>query len=66
MMNSGAPITGIDRRSLNKAGMDIRKSLGHPAETRCIGLKMPDIIPTRQSQLAPGCHRAGLIPPLLA
>src|SRR5260370_37582083 len=27
MMNSGAPITGIDRRPLNKAGMDIRKSL---------------------------------------
>jgi hypothetical protein len=24
MMNSGAPITGIDRRPLNKAGMDIR------------------------------------------
>jgi hypothetical protein len=23
-MNSGAPITGIDRRPLNKAGMDIR------------------------------------------
>src|SRR5437763_7139416 len=25
MMNSGAPITGTDRRPLNKAGMDIRK-----------------------------------------
>jgi hypothetical protein len=25
MMNSGAPITGIDRRPLNRAGMDIRK-----------------------------------------
>jgi hypothetical protein len=25
MMNSGAPITGIDRRPLNKAGMDIRQ-----------------------------------------
>src|SRR3954469_17060684 len=24
IMNSGAPITGIDRRPLNKAGMDIR------------------------------------------
>jgi len=27
IMNSGAPITGIDRRPLNKAGMDIRKNL---------------------------------------
>src|SRR3977135_1803754 len=27
MMNSGAPITGIDRRPLNKAGMDIEKIL---------------------------------------
>src|SRR5258705_10550518 len=27
MMNSGAPITGIDRRPLNKAGMDISKIL---------------------------------------
>src|SRR3984893_14218747 len=26
IMNSGAPITGIDRRPLNKAGMDIRKN----------------------------------------
>jgi hypothetical protein len=26
MMNSGAPITGIDRRPLNKAGMDIRNN----------------------------------------
>src|SRR5216684_2130879 len=26
IMNSGAPITGIDRRPLNKAGMDIRKT----------------------------------------
>jgi hypothetical protein len=26
MMNSGAPITGIDRRPLNKAGMDIREN----------------------------------------
>jgi hypothetical protein len=25
-MNSGAPITGIDRRPLNKAGMDIQKN----------------------------------------
>jgi hypothetical protein len=25
MMNSGEPITGIDRRPLNKAGMDIRE-----------------------------------------
>jgi hypothetical protein len=25
MMNSGAPITGIDRRPLNNAGIDIRK-----------------------------------------
>jgi hypothetical protein len=30
MMNSGAPITGIDRRPLNKAGMDIRKNLYSP------------------------------------
>jgi hypothetical protein len=27
MMNSGAPITGIDKRPLNKAGMDIRTIL---------------------------------------
>src|SRR6202034_4302491 len=27
MMNSGAPITGIDSRPLNKAGMDIQKIL---------------------------------------
>jgi hypothetical protein len=26
MMNSGAPITGSDRRPLNKAGMDIRQT----------------------------------------
>src|SRR5258706_6001074 len=54
MMNSGAPITGKDRRPLNKAGMDIRKNpfryLGQdPRQASGIGLKMPDIIPTRQS-----------------
>jgi hypothetical protein len=27
MMNSGAPITGIERRPLNNAGMDIEKIL---------------------------------------
>jgi hypothetical protein len=27
MMNSGAPITGIDRRPLNKAGMDMNKTI---------------------------------------
>jgi hypothetical protein len=26
MMSSGAPITGKDRRPLNKAGMDIRQN----------------------------------------
>jgi hypothetical protein len=39
-MNNGAPITGIDRRPLNKAGMDIRKNpFRYSAQARCIGLK---------------------------
>jgi hypothetical protein len=29
MMNRGAPITGSDRRPLNKAGMDIRQNPLH-------------------------------------
>jgi hypothetical protein len=39
-MNNGAPITGIDRRPLNKAGMDIRKNPSrYSALARCTGLK---------------------------
>src|SRR6266567_1831318 len=67
MMNSGAPITGIDRRPLNKAGMVIRKNpFCDSPETRCIGLKMPDIIPKKQSQRATALRASGPIPALLA
>jgi hypothetical protein len=55
MMNSGEPITGSDRRPLNKAGMDIRQNpfrYGSQAPASKLWywqssvLKMPDIIPT--------------------
>src|SRR5450755_1327929 len=52
MMNSGAPITGIDRRPLNKAGMDIRENpFVIQGAAGCLDLKMPDIISTRQPRL---------------
>jgi hypothetical protein len=52
-MNSGAPITGIERRPLNKAGMDIsQNSLCSIGETSRIGQRMPDIIPRRQSRFS--------------
>src|SRR4030081_3152516 len=55
MMNSGAPITGIDRRPLIKAGMDIRKNpSGYsgkiPGKRDALAGKMPDIIPAMQSR----------------
>src|SRR5437763_10614729 len=49
MMNSGAPITGIDRRPLNKAGMDMRDNPFRSSAGLGGGLEMPAITPTRQS-----------------
>jgi hypothetical protein len=49
MMNSGAPITGSDKRPLNKAGMDIRNDPSVYSGEQGTALGMPDIIPTRQS-----------------
>ena len=50
MMNSGAPITGIDRRPLNNAGMDIRNNPFRysSGNARRRGIKMPDLIPMMQ------------------
>src|ERR1700748_1809411 len=57
MMKSGAPITGNDRRPLNKAGMDIGDgflwlasvswdALISPVKMRIYTVKMPGIIPS--------------------
>src|ERR1700712_2891940 len=51
MMNSGAPITGIDRRPLNSAGIDIREfPFAIQGTPDASAFRMPDIIPTRQSR----------------
>jgi hypothetical protein len=63
MMNSGAPITGIDRRPWNKAGRDIQAILlfiiranQHSRQAQFVD-KMPDIISIRQSRLWQAEHR---------
>src|SRR6516165_3535486 len=54
MMNSGAPITGSDRRPLNKAGIDMLQKFLFPDSGKrfplknAFGSKMPDIIPPKQ------------------